>query len=241
MKNKSISIYLTMGYPHLETALHLVPRLEAAGVDFLELGMPFSDPLADGETIQKSSARALKNGMNLDIYFEQVQTLRKTVKIPFIFMGYYNSVMAYGVDRFLHQCKTLGINGLIIPDLPLEEYELKFEPVLGKLDFHFLITPQTNENRIVKVASLQKGFIYAISSNNITGVNLSFDNQLNDYLYKLKKMNLKNEICVGFGLKSKAKIDRVHQYGFGAIIGSHFLKLLAEGEDKAMEFIKNIK
>jgi tryptophan synthase alpha chain len=238
---KQLSIYLSMGYPKLDTALHLVPKLEKEGVDFLELGLPFSDPLADGETIQNTSSIALKNGMNIDLYFEQVKELRKSVKMPFIFMGYYNSVLSYGVERFLDKCRESGINGLIIPDLPIEEFNTTIEPNLNGLKFHFLITPKTEIDRIRYYDKLSNGFIYAISSNATTGESSAIDEGKKAYFQDLQKLNLVNDVCVGFGISSKQDVDDVYQHGFGAIIGSKFLKCLAIGEDEAINFIKEIR
>lgn len=238
---KQLSIYLSMGYPELETALSLVPKLEKEGVDFMELGLPFSDPLADGETIQNTSSIALKNGMNIDIYFEQVRELRKSVKMPFVFMGYYNSVLSYGVERFLNKCRETGINGLIIPDLPIEEFKSSIEPNLHGLNFHFLITPKTEIDRINDYDKLSKGFIYAISSNATTGSLLNSNNQKDKYFKFLQDLNLNNDVCVGFGISSKQDVEEVYQHGFGAIIGSKFLKCLAIGEDEGINFIKEIR
>jgi tryptophan synthase alpha chain len=242
--NKLLSIYFTAGYPKLDDTCKIIEKLEASGVDIVEIGLPFSDPLAEGTTIQKSSKLALANGMSSDILFNQLKNIRKKVNIPLIIMGYFNPILQYGVDNFCKKCKEIGIDGLIIPDLPVKEYLKSYESIFKKNSLLniFLITPQTNNDRIKFIDSISTGFIYMVSSSSITGVKDGFnENQLN-YFKKIKNMNLKSPKIIGFGISDSKSFNEATSFSRGAIIGSAFINFIeSNGIDNIKLFIKNIK
>ena len=242
--NKLLSIYFTAGYPKLDDTCKIIEKLEASGVDIVEIGLPFSDPLADGTTIQKSSKLALANGMSSDILFNQLKNIRKKVNIPLIIMGYFNPILQYGVDNFCKKCKEIGIDGLIIPDLPVKEYLKSYESIFKKNSLLniFLITPQTNNDRIKFIDSISTGFIYMVSSSSITGVKDGFnENQLN-YFKKIKNMNLKSPKIIGFGISDSKSFNEATSFSRGAIIGSAFINFIdSHGIDSIKFFIQNIK
>lgn len=242
---KFLSIYATAGYPNLNNTSEIVKHLKKNGVDFIELGMPFSDPMADGPVIQETSSIALKNGMNPSLYFEQVVEIRKTSQIPLIFMGYYNQIMRFGMEDFYRKCNECGIDGLIVPDLPIEEYETLHKELLEKYDlsFTFLITPTTSEERIKRIDRLTTGFIYVVSSNSITGKTKDFESNVSSYLNRIGDLPLLSKTIVGFGIHDKSSFDTATQHTDGAIIGSAFLKSLAASslEKGITQFIQTIK
>lgn len=231
-KERVLNVYCTAGYPSLESTLEVILTLEASGADLIELGMPYSDPLADGPVIQASSSRALQNGMSIAVLFEQLKSLRSKTQIPVILMGYMNPVIQYGFQKFCEEAAAVGVDGLILPDLPEYEYETMYGEMIKKtgLDFIFLITPETSTDRIKKLDSLSSGFLYAVSSSATTGNEKDFD-QVAKYLQRLKDMQLQNPVLVGFGIKDKATFDTACKYANGAIIGSAYIKALEQPGD----------
>ncbi len=226
---KLLSIYFTAGYPNLEDTTTIIQNLEKSGVDMIEIGLPFSDPLADGPTIQASSTQALKNGMTTEVLFNQLKYIRETVSIPLIIMGYFNPMLQYGVDAFCKKCQDIGIDGLIIPDLPVdvynEQYKSTFESY-GLINV-FLITPQTSVERINFIDSISNGFIYMVSSASVTGSQSGFGDTQTNYFKRIADMNLNNPQIVGFGISNNETFARATQYTKGAIIGSAFIKHLS--------------
>lgn len=243
-KNRVLNVYCTAGYPGPNSTLPVIKALAQGGADIIELGMPYSDPLADGPVIQASSTQALQNGMTLARLFEQLQNLRAEVDTPIVLMGYLNPLLQYGFERFCAQAAEVGVDGLIIPDIPIYEYENEYGPVVKKhgLDFIFLVTPETSEERVKKLDSLSSGFLYAVSSSSITGSDKDFS-AVELYLQRLKAMNLKNPVLVGFGIKDKATFDMACKHANGAIIGSAYIKTLngAENvEERTQTFLETI-
>ena len=236
-KENVLSIYFTAGYPDINSTLDIAEALEKAGADFLEIGIPYSDPLADGPVIQNSSLKSIENGMTLRVLFEQLKDLRKRVSIPVLLMGYVNPILQYGVEKFCASCKEVGVDGVIAPDLPMYEYEEMYQNCFSEnnLSNIFLITPQTSDERIRKIDELSNGFIYLLSSSSTTGKNLALTDVTEDYFTRLKNMNLKNPTMIGFGISDNKSFSKVSQYANGAIVGSAFVKLL--GEDRYMEKI----
>ena len=251
-KNKSVvNVYCTAGYPKLTSTLNVMKALQENGADMIELGMPYSDPLADGPIIQASSTVALKNGMTIKKMFEQLKDLRKSPPqggvgdaLPVILMGYMNPVLQYGFEKFCADAASVGIDGLILPDLPEYEFEMEYGATIKKygLDFIFLVTPETSEERVKKLDNLSTGFLYAVSSSSTTGSNKNMT-AVNSYLQKLKNLGLRNFILVGFGIKDKATFDAACQYADGAIIGSAFIKALDGASDEQQsvkQFLKSL-
>lgn len=241
---KLLSIYFTAGYPSLNSTVQIIEELERNGVDMIEIGLPFSDPLADGPTIQKSSTAALKNGMTTEVLFSQLKDIRNTVSIPLIIMGYFNPVLQYGVEAFCRKCQEIGIDGLILPDLPLDVYESEYREIFEKYGLVnvFLITPQTSEERIHQIDKASNGFIYMVSSASVTGSKSGFGNEQVAYFERIASMNLKNTQIVGFGIKDAETFQQATKKAKGAIIGSAFIKYLTEkGEKNIPEFIKSIR
>jgi tryptophan synthase alpha chain len=212
--------------------MKVMTSLQKNGADIIELGMPYSDPLADGEVIQVSSIKALANGMNIAVLFEQIKDMRKSISIPVILMGYMNPILQYGFENFCKKAKEVGVDGLILPDLPLFEFEQSYGKIIteNNLDFIFLVTPETPVDRIKKLDSLSNGFLYAVSSSATTGKDKDF-NVVAQYLQKLQAMQLKNPILVGFGIKDKATFDAATLHTQGAIIGSAYIQQLTKGGD----------
>src|SRR5476651_1890116 len=201
-KDNLLSIYFTAGYPEINTTVDIAAALEKAGADFLEIGFPYSDPVADGPTIQHSSERALENGMTLNMLFEELTELRKRVTIPILLMGYFNPIVQYGIERFCKKAAELGVDGVIVPDLPMYEYEQMYSNYFidNNLSNIFLVTPQTSEDRIRKIDELSNSFIYLLSSSSITGGSLQLTNSIEDYYKRIKAMELKNPTIIGFGI-----------------------------------------
>ncbi|MGK6352125.1 tryptophan synthase subunit alpha [Parapedobacter sp. DT-150] len=240
-----LSIYFTAGYPTLDSTLDIAEALEKAGADFLEIGFPYSDPVADGPVIQHSSEVALRNGMTLDLLFEQLSGLRKRVSIPILLMGYVNPVLQYGVERFCQSCKAVGVDGVIVPDLPMYEYEERYRGAFeaNGLSNIFLVTPQTSEERIRKIDGLSTGFIYLLSSSATTGKNLSVSESTTAYFSRIRAMNLKNPVVIGFGISDRDTFAQATDYADGAIVGSAFVRLLGDADymERIPPFIRQLK
>jgi len=230
-KNNILSIYYTAGYPGLGDTVAIAAALEKAGADMLEIGFPYSDPVADGPVIQASSKLSLDQGMDLNLLFEQLKELRKTVTIPVLLMGYVNPVLQYGVERFCKACAEVGVDGCIVPDLPMVEYEEFYKDVFLKygLSNIFLVTPQTSTERIHKIDSLSNGFIYLLSSSATTGQNLQVSDTTEAYFSRIAALKLNNPTMIGFGISSKETFDKACKYANGGIIGTAFVKAIAAG------------
>jgi len=240
---KIISIYFTAGYPELHNTIEILQRLEKSGVDMVEIGLPFSDPLADGPTIQASSTHALSNGMTTDLLFSQLKGIRKSVKIPLIIMGYFNPILQCGVERFCETCKEIGIDGLIIPDLPVDVYNEKYKSIFEKNNLInvFLITPQTSDDRIRFIDSISKGFIYMVSSASVTGSQEGFGEAQTSYFKRIANMKLQNPQIVGFGISNRDTFKQATQFAKGAIIGSAFIKFISDkGIGSIDDFIESV-
>lgn len=244
-KSNILTIYCTAGFPEKEATIPIIEALEQNGVDLIEIGMPFSDPLADGETIQKSSEIALKNGMTVQVLFEQLQNIRQKVSIPLVLMGYLNPVLQFGVENFCKKCAEVGIDGLILPDLPLHEYEEHYKTLLEQYNLFpiFLITPQTSEARIKAIDSLSKGFIYVVSQASTTGTKSGISEEQETYFRRIQAMQLQNPLQIGFGITDTDSFRKACQYAQGAIIGSAFIKYIQGRKDwseASKEFVGNI-
>ena len=238
-----LSIYFTAGYPSINDTASLIHNLEKNDVDMIEIGLPFSDPLADGPTIQASSTQSLKNGMTTDVLFNQLKDIRKTVNIPLIIMGYFNPMFQYGVEAFCQKCQEVGIDGLIIPDLPVDVYHEDYKATFDKFGLInvFLITPQTSDERIRYIDSISNGFIYMVSSASTTGTQSGFGEEQTAYFERISNMNLKNPQIVGFGISNNDTFTQATKYAKGAIIGSAFVKhVTKEGIDSIDSFVKKI-
>lgn len=245
-KKDILSIYYTAGYPNLTDTLNIAEALEKSGADFLEIGFPYSDPVADGPTIQASSKTALDSGMTLPLLFEQLADLRTKVNLPVLLMGYVNVVLQYGVEEFCKKCKEVGIDGCIIPDLPMYEFEELYQPTFEKygLSNIFLVTPQTSEERIRKIDGLSNAFIYLVSSSATTGSNLAVSESSTAYFKRVADMKLKNPIVIGFGISDNASYVAANEHASGAIIGSAFVKALSNTgklTDNIEQFMRQIK
>ncbi|SRX54382.1 tryptophan synthase subunit alpha [Aequorivita sp. CIP111184] len=241
---KLLSIYFTAGYPKLDDTVEILQQLEKSGVDMVEIGLPFSDPLADGPTIQASSQEALKNGMTTDLLFQQLKDVRKIVSIPLIIMGYFNPMLQFGVENFCKKCAEVSIDGLILPDLPLAEYEEHYAEIFKKhgLLNIFLITPQTSEERIRQIDNTSEGFIYMVSSASVTGSSDGFGKEQESYFERIASMKLNSPLIVGFGISDSKSFQQATKHTNGAIIGSAFIKMLSEkGFAGISSFIKSIR
>jgi len=231
-KENILSVYFTAGFPKLEDTLPTLRILQSNGVDLVEVGVPFSDPMADGIVIQNSSHQALQNGMSIRKLFEQLTSVRAEIHIPLIMMGYLNPIMQFGFEAFCKECHRVGVDGMIIPDLPMADFLAEYKEIAARyeLEFIFLITPETSEARIREIDSHTNGFIYMVSSAATTGTQTSFDNKV-EYFNRINAMNLKNPRLIGFGISNKSTRDIVNRYSSGAIIGSAFIKSLEETQD----------
>lgn len=241
---KLLSIYFTAGYPNLNDTVTIIENLEKSGVDMIEIGLPFSDPLADGPTIQASSTKALKNGMTTEVLFKQLKDVRKTVSIPLIIMGYFNPMLQYGVEAFCKKCQEIGIDGLIIPDLPVDVYNEQYKSTFEKYGLInvFLITPQTSIERIKFIDSISNGFIYMVSSASVTGSSKGFGDTQTNYFKRIADMQLNNPQIVGFGINDNDTFTQATTYAKGAIIGSAFIKHLSNnGVNKIEDFISSVR
>ncbi len=236
--NNLLSVYCTAGFPQLNSIFEILKALQEHGADMIEIGMPYSDPLADGPIIQHSNAIALSNGMTIHKLFEQLKDFRKSTSlpgsgdIPVILMGYMNPVLQYGFEKFCANAAAVGVDGLILPDLPEYEFETEYGAIIKKygLDFIFLVTPETSEERVRKLDRLSSGFLYAVSSSSTTGT-VKQDTARKEYLQKLKKLQLNNPLMVGFGISNKESFETVCQLANGAIIGSAYIKALENSTD----------
>jgi len=245
-KNNVLSIYFTAGHPNLDSTATIIKNLSRAGVDMIEIGMPFSDPIADGPVIQRSSYVALKNGMNLNVLFEQLKDIRKTIDIPLLLMGYLNPVIQFGIEKFCASCQKIGIDGIIIPDLPLDIFKSDYKPVFKKYGLYniFLITPQTSDARIKLIDESSLGFLYMVAASSITGMRGGFEKYQEDYFNRVNNMNLKSPTIIGFGISDSSTFQTACQHSRGAIIGSAFVKTLEEEGDISKninEFINSIR
>lgn len=229
-KTNILSIYYPAGYPMRESTLPVLHQLQEAGMDMVEIGIPFSDPIADGPVIQEASSCALRNGMSLSLLFRQLADVRPEVHIPIILMGYLNPIMQYGFERFCQSCRETGVDGVIIPDLPFDDYLQEYKPIADQYDLRMilLITPETSEERIRKIDTHTDGFIYMVSSAATTGAQRSFDEQKRAYFQRIQAMNLRNPRLIGFGISNKSTFDMATAYAQGAIVGSRFVQLLKE-------------
>lgn len=245
-KNGILSVYFTAGYPQLNDTVTILKELQTKGIDMVEIGIPFSDPMADGPVIQEAATQALHNGMSLHLLFEQLEGIRKEVDIPLILMGYLNPVMQFGFEAFCRKCVEVGVDGMIIPDLPFSDYISDYKETADRYDLKMimLITPETSEERIRLIDDHTSGFIYMVSSAATTGAQQSFDEHKQDYFRRINGMNLRNPRLVGFGISNKATFDAAASNSSGAIIGSKFIQLLkseataAEAVDKLLEGLK---
>jgi len=231
-KKRVLNVYCTAGFPELNSTLPVMRSLQKYGADLIEIGMPYSDPLADGPVIQASSTQALANGMSIPVLFSQLKDLRKEINLPVLLMGYMNPILQYGFERFCADAKSVGVDGLILPDLPIHEFELEYGPIIKKneLDFIFLVTPETAEHRVRKLDRLSSGFLYAVSSSSTTGKGKNISDQTG-YFRKLAAWNLKNPILVGFGISNKQSFEDACEFTNGAIIGTAYIKALEVSKD----------
>jgi tryptophan synthase alpha chain len=245
-KENILSIYFTAGFPSLNDTLPIIKELDLAGVDMIEIGMPFSDPVADGPVIQRSSEKALRNGMSLNILFKQIEKVRTVTDIPLIIMGYINPFFRFGMENFINKCRETGIDGTIIPDLPVEEYLGSYASLydLNGIFNIFLVSPQTPVERIVYLNSISKGFLYLVSTSSTTGVKKGFNNSQTAYFSRVRDLNLSTPALIGFGISDKSAFEQACEYSSGAIIGSAFIRTLDEGGDlagKTERFIRFIR
>lgn len=244
-KSGVLNVYCTAGYPALDSTPRILKALQDAGADLVEIGMPYSDPLADGPVIQESSSIALQNGMSMALLFSQLKNIRKDIQVPLILMGYMNPVLQYGFERFCADAAAVGIDGLILPDLPMYEFETLYQPIIRKygLDFIFLVTPETSDDRLRQIDTLSTGFLYAVSSSSTTGSNKQLTGS-DAYFEKLKNFGLKNPVLIGFGIHDKSSFDHAAAYANGAIIGSAYIRSLHgqnDVEKVTRDFVNKIR
>jgi tryptophan synthase alpha chain len=245
-KKDILSVFYTAGFPKLNDTVVIATELEKAGADIIEIGIPFSDPVADGPTIQQSNKVALDNGMNVKLLLEQVKEIRSTVKIPIILMGYLNPVMQYGVDKFIKDASKAGVDGLILPDMPVYEFEEQYKSVFleNRMCNTFLISPTTSDDRIKRIDALTHGFIYAVSASSTTGAKKDFSDDQVNYFKRLAELRLKNPILIGFGISDYAAFSKASSFGNGAIVGSAFITLLKESKNFSVDirgFVNSLK
>ena len=243
-KKNLLSIYFSAGHPQLEDTVTIIKNLQASGVDMIEIGLPFSDPLADGTTIQKSSTKALNNGMTTEKLFTQLENIRDQIDIPLIIMGYFNPMIQFGIKKFCHRCNEIGIDGIIIPDLPVEVYHEDYKSLFDNYGLYnmFLITPQTSNERIRYIDKVSNGFIYMVSSSSVTGAKNTFQKNQIEYFKRVDDMKLKTPKIIGFGISNSETFNTAIRYSDGAIIGSAFIKFLEkEGVNKISSFVSSIR
>lgn len=243
--NNILSVYFTAGFPNLNDTVEIIQQLEKNGVDLIEIGMPFSDPTADGPTIQRSSEKALKNGISLNLLFEQLKTIRESVSIPLVIMGYFNPVYQYGIKEFCEKCNEIGIDGTILPDLPLDEFEANYQTTFESNNLHniLLITPQTSDERIRQIDDASSGFIYMVSSSSTTGAGKKVEDFHSEYFERIQQLNLKNPRLIGFGISDNATFENACKYASGAIIGSAFVSSFKPNvkiKDSVSEFVNSM-
>lgn len=247
-KNKTteiLSVYFTAGFPELESTRIIIKNLQEAGANIVEIGMPFSDPIADGPTIQMSNQKALDNGMTIKKLFEQLEGFRNEISLPVILMGYINPVLQYGIEKFCKDCQRLGIDGLILPDLPMDVYQESYKSLFEAhgLKMVFLVTPQTADERIRLIDERTDAFIYLVSSSSTTGGSVGISNQQEEYFKRIQTMKLKNPCLIGFGISDHASFQKASQYTSGAIVGSAFIRMLEASKSIEVdinEFVKKI-
>ncbi len=242
-KRGILSIYFCAGCPVPDNTANVIQVLEQEGVDLIEIGIPFSDPLADGPVIQEASSIALRNGMNLRRLFRQLEGIRKTVRIPLILMGYLNPIMQYGFENFCRSCQECGIDGMIIPDLPFKDYMEEYRPIAERYGLHviMLITPETSEDRVREIDRNTEGFIYMVSSAAVTGAQKDFDRKKQDYFQRIEDMHLRNPRMIGFGISNKRTYEAASAHASGCIIGSKFVTLLEEEGGNTQKAIARLK
>jgi len=238
-KQDILSIYFPAGYPNLNDTLANLELLQKNGADMVEIGIPFSDPLADGSAIQAASKQALDNGMKLSLLFEQLSSVRKTISIPLLLMGYWNTIFHYGIESFLQDCQRVGIDGLIIPDLPLEEFEEHYKADFNKFGIYnvLLACPETDETRLKRLACASQGFLYMVSSSTTTGGSMKIDKKQGDYFNRIKE--IEKPSLIGFGIANKEGFEYACQYANGAIVGTAFIKALEKNE--AVTFVDGLR
>ena len=244
--NGLLNVYFTAGFPKLDDTVKVLTALQDGGADLVEIGMPYSDPVADGETIQKSNDQALENGMSVRILFDQLKGMRETITVPVLLMGYINPVLQYGIENFCKRCSEVGVDGLILPDMPMDVFQSEYKAIF---DFYgilniFLVTPQTSEKRIRQIDQISEGFIYTVSSASVTGSKSGVNDDMESYFNRLNAMNLKNQRLIGFGIKDHATYKKASDYAAGAIIGSAFIRILMESEDLENDikgFVREVK
>jgi tryptophan synthase alpha chain len=245
-KEGVLNVYFTAGYPGLHDTMPVLEALQEAGADMVEIGMPYSDPVADGPTIQQSNDISLQNGMTVKLLFEQLQQMRSRIHVPVLLMGYLNPVVQFGVEKFCAQCKKMGVDGLILPDMPMQVYQDEYKAVFesyGLLNI-FLITPQTSQQRIRQIDAVSEGFIYMVSSASVTGSTKGIQEEQENYFRRVKEMQLKNPTLIGFGISDHASFEKACKYANGAIIGSAFIKVLQQSMDLRKDitgFVRQIK
>ena len=239
-KENILSLYFTAGYPFIDSTPNILNALNQGDVDLVEIGIPFSDPIADGETIQASNQEALNNGMNLPLLFQQLEEMPTKLSFPILLMGYINPIFQFGIENFCKKCQELGISGVIIPDLPLFEYKTHYQHIFQKYNVHFifLITPQTSTERIQEIDNLTESFIYLVASFGVTGAKSDIYTAQKTYFQRIKDMRLKNPLLVGFGISNHTTFSTVCKYFSGAIIGSAFIDVLQKSNDLDLS-IKN--
>lgn len=242
-KERVLSIYFTAGFPKLEDTLTIMQAIESAGADIIEVGVPYSDPIADGPTIQDSNQIALDNGMSLKKLFDQLKDMRQSVSLPVVLMGYLNPIIQYGMEAFCKKCQEIGVDGLILPDLPMQQYLDEFKEVFDRHDLcnTFLISPQTSEKRIQEIDSHSNGFIYMVSAHSITGARTGISEEQVAYFKRVEAMNLQNPRLIGFGISDSETFSTASKYGNGAIIGSAFIKKIKESQDLKSDIESYIK
>jgi len=244
-RNNVLNVYFTAGHPLLNNVKDIIFTLQENGVDLIELGLPYSDPLADGQAIQKSSDTALKNGMNLNILFNMLKEIKDKVYVPIILMGYFNQMLQFGDVEFLDKAKDAGVSGFILPDLPMNEYELKYKDKFEDRDLSisFLITPLTEDERIRQADRLSSGFVYVVSQSSITGQTGDISQKQVEYFKKINQMRLKSPTLIGFGIHDRDSFSRAAQYANGAIVGSAFIRVVDEGfnKEKVSSFIQSLR
>jgi tryptophan synthase alpha chain len=246
-KQKNIlSVYFTAGYPSIDSTAGIVKSLEESGTDMVEIGMPFSDPMADGPVIQRSNEAALRNGMSLKVLFSQLNDIRKDVQIPLLLMGYLNPVIQFGMENFCRQCQETGIDGVILPDMPPSVYKEEYLRVYEKYNLYniLLISPQSDNDRIRTIDNISRGFIYMVSSSSVTGVRNSFSEDQISYFKRVRDMKLKNPGLIGFGISNRDTFRSACKYASGGIIGSAFVKMVGQegnSADRIEGFVKEFK
>jgi tryptophan synthase alpha chain len=245
-QERILNVYFTAGYPQPDSTVSILKALQKGGADIVEIGIPYSDPVADGPTIQASNQQALEGGMTMKLLFEQLKDIRKEVSLPLVLMGYFNPVLQFGVERFCQKCAEVGIDGLILPDLPMYEYRTLYQPIFQQWGLHniFLISPQTSEARVREIDQYSSGFIYMVSSASITGARRDISQEQIQYFQRINGMGLQHPRLIGFGISNRQTFDQACQYAQGAIIGSAFIDLLStsqQPEQDIVAFIHSLK